>query len=297
VLKAVLDIIFLAVGAGLAYYVYNNGRTTTHAIAGAAVGLAFVIVTWIGVASFGIIPAGDVGVTLLWGRPTGPTGLKQNGPYFAPALLGYTVYGMQSSAIRQWPINNATAATKDLQEVTTDIMLNFHLNQDPNSIINVYTNLRDNFDNVIGPLSLEALKAVTAHYTAENLIVQRAKAKDDLDELLRQRLAPYGIQVDNVSLTQFRFSDTFNQAIEAKVTQEQQALQAKYKLAQVQWEAQQTITQAKADAEALQLKRQNITQTLVEQAFVDKWDGKLPYVMGSSSLTALPAGLFPSQRP
>jgi regulator of protease activity HflC (stomatin/prohibitin superfamily) len=293
VLKGFLDILFLVAGAAFAYYVYYTGRTVAHAVAGGILGLLFIIVSWLGVASFGIIPAGDVGVTLLWGRPTGE--LKQNGGYFALAPFGYSVYEMQSSAIRQWPVKDATAATKDLQEVTTDIMLNFHLSQDKATQINVYTNLRDNFDNVIGPLTLEALKAVTAHYTAENLIVERSRAKEELDGLLNDRLSKYGIQVDNVSLTQFRFSDTFNQAVEAKVTQEQSALQAQQKLKQVQFEADQTRTIADAAAYALRVKRVNLTALLVQEDWIKQWDGKLPMVTGGNPFIGMPAGLFPSR--
>lgn len=289
-MKIVLDIVALLICGGIGWFIYLMGRNVGYALIGGVATIVLVIASWLAIASFGVIPAGDVGVTLSWSRPTGE--LKQTGWYFAPAFLGYSVYPMQSTTIRQWPINNASAATQDLQQVTTDIVMNFHLTQIPESILSVYTTLRDNYGDVIGPITLEALKAVTAHYTAENLIDQRAQAKDELDALLRARLAKYGVQVDNVSLTQFRFSDEFNQAIEAKVTQQQSALQAQAKLAQVKWEAKQTITQANAEATALRLKRANITPTLVMQAFVDKWDGKLPTVMGGGSLMNLPQSLL-----
>lgn len=299
-MKIVLDIIvvILACVAGLLIAagtsrVHDDDKVETGPLSwslGLAAALILVVVGIMGVNSFGLITAGDVGVTTQWGKPTGE--LKQNGWYFAPAFLGFSVYPMQSTTIRQYPVSGASASTNDLQTTETDITFNFHLNQDPKSLLNVYTNLRDSFDGVIRPITLEALKSVTAHYTAENLIKQRSRAKADLDTLLRARLEPYGIVIDNVSLTDFRFSDEFNSAVEAKVTQEQQALQAKAKLSQVYYEAQQTVTQARADATALSLKRQNITPTLVQQAFVDKWDGKLPAVMGGGSLMNLPQSLL-----
>lgn len=291
--KFILDVLALAIGAGIGYWLYHQTQTATAAVAGVVVGGLFTLIAWMGIASFGIVPAGSTGVVLSWGRPTGE--LKESGYYFAPTPLGYSVYEMQSSAIRQKPVDNAEAASKDLQQVSTDVMFNYHLDQNPRSLINVYTNLRDNFDDIIGPITLEAVKAVTANFTAQELIDKRSQVKDQLDTLLRDRLGHYGIVVDNVSLTQFKFSDQFNTAIEAKVTQEQQALQAKAKLQQVYYEAQQTITQARADAQALALKRANITPLLVQEDWIKQWDGKMPLVMGGGNMIGLPSGFFGSE--
>ncbi len=289
-MKIFLDILAFVVAIGIAGAIYMIKETEATALAGIGAGIAFFLVSLMLVSSFGVVPAGDVGVVLSWSRPTGD--LKPNGWYFAPSILGYSVYPMQTTAIREWPVKNAEAATNDLQQVSTDVTLNFHLIARPDSILNVYTNLRDNFDSVIGPITLEAVKATVADYAAQELIDKRSKVKDQLDSLLEQRLAHYGIAVDNVSLTQFQFSDQFNSAIEAKVTQEQASLQAKAKLDQVNYEAKQIVATARAQAQALQLKRQSITETLVEQAAVDKWDGRMPAVMGGGSLSNLPASLF-----
>lgn len=151
------------------------------------------------------------------------------------------------------------------------------------------------FDNIINPLTLEAVKAVAAQYTAQNLIDQRSAVKDKLDSMLSTRLAHYCIVVDNVSLTQFKFSDEFNNAIEAKVTQEQASLQAKAKLQQVNWEAAATRAQASADAYALRVKRVSLTPILVQQEWVEKWDGHLPTITGSGgTYTQLPSNFFNS---
>jgi len=295
-MRLILDAIvfFTAIGIAAAI-IAPHPRDVPHAVAGAVVFLVFFLAGISVVGSFGIVDAGDVGVVTQWGKPTGE--LKQTGLYTAFRPLGYAVYVMQASAIRSLPVNDAEAASSDLQTVKTDITMNFHLNPDTQSLINVYATLRDNFDSIINPLTLEALKAVTAHYTAQDLIDKRARVKDELDALLRSRLDKYGIIVDNVSLTQFRFSDQFNAAIEAKVTQEQSALQARAKLSQVQYEAQQTVVAAKAQAESLALRRQNITQELVEQNFIDKWDGHMPVVMGSGGIVNLPQSLFEGAKP
>jgi prohibitin 2 len=299
-MKIIVDIIMLAAGIGIGAMIWFPHRGTPRegkgAFIGAVVALVFLVCGFSLTAGIGLVPAGDVGIVTQFGKPTGE--LKQPGIYAVFEPLGFSVYVMEATKIRSHDVDGASAATFDLQQVTTDITMNFHLNDNPESLVAVYSTLRDNFDGLLSPITLEALKAVTAHYSAQDLIDKRVKAKDELDGLLRDRLGKYGIIVDNVSLTQFRFSDQFNAAIEAKVTQEQSALQAKAKLDQVKYEAEQTVARAQAEATSLRLKRQEVTPDLialqrleVERLAVEKWNGEMPKVAGSAGVM-LPGDVF-----
>jgi regulator of protease activity HflC (stomatin/prohibitin superfamily) len=91
-----------------------------------------------------------------------------------------------------------------------------------------------------------------------------------------------------MSITDFSFSKSFNEAIEAKVTATQQVLKAERDLQRVRLEAQQQIEQARAQAEALRIQKENVTPSLVELRrieaqfrAIDKWNGQMPtYVSG-----------------
>ncbi len=91
-------------------------------------------------------------------------------------------------------------------------------------------------------------------------------------------MSQFGIQVDAINITNFAFSGDFTHAIEAKVTAVQNAEAAKNKLAQVQYEAQQTVATAKGQAEAIQIQAQAINSQggadYVELQRINKWDGK-----------------------
>jgi regulator of protease activity HflC (stomatin/prohibitin superfamily) len=102
----------------------------------------------------------------------------------------------------------------------------------------------------------------------------------------------YGIVVDQVNITNFDFSQSFNAAIEAKVTAEQSALAAKNKLEQVKFEAEQRVTQAKGEAEAIKIQAAAIQaqggQEYVSLKWVEKWNGALPTTqLGNSGFTPL----------
>jgi regulator of protease activity HflC (stomatin/prohibitin superfamily) len=144
-------------------------------------------------------------------------------------------------------------------------------------------------ERVIDPVTQEVVKAVTAKYTALELITMREKVRTELKEMLKARLLDYNIAVVDVSIVNFKFSAQFTQAIENKQTAEQMALKASRDLDRIRIEAQQKIAAAQAEAESLRLQRQNITSDLVElrrieamQEAIRKWNGVLPQVTGGA---------------
>jgi len=90
--------------------------------------------------------------------------------------------------------------------------------------------------------------------------------------------------VEDFSIVNFDFSKSFNEAIEAKVTAEQNALASKNKLAQVQYEAQQSVEKAKGEAEAIRIQSSALQSNpqILQLEAIRKWDGKMPQVTGQS---------------
>ncbi len=183
---------------------------------------------------------------------------------------------------------DASAASKDLQNVTAKLALNYHLQ--PENVGKLFQNIGLDYDSrIIDPAIQEAIKSVTSHFTAEELITRRQEVKDQAKSVLVERLSKQFITVDDLSIVNFAFSQSFEQAIEAKVTAEQNALASKNKLEQVKFEAQQKIETAKAEAESIKIKAAALAQNqeLVKLNAVDKWDGKLPTYMGNGPVPFL----------
>ena len=112
--------------------------------------------------------------------------------------------------------------------------------------------------------------------------------KDELQNLIAERVKPLGIDVVQLSITDFQFSPAFQDSIEAKVRAVQQALEAENALKRVEFEAQQEVTRAKAEAEGLRLQKQQISPQLLElrqievrRTAVEKWNGVMPSVVTS----------------
>ncbi|WP_342666533.1 prohibitin family protein [Paenibacillus stellifer] len=184
---------------------------------------------------------------------------------------------------------DTSASSKDLQPVSTHVAVNYSVNKE--SAFNLMNNIGGRFDSVIiNPAIQEIVKEVTARYPAEDLITRRDIVAGEISELLTKRLAKYDLIVNDINIVNFKFSDAFNQSIEAKQVAQQQALKAENDLKRVQIEAKQKVAQAQAEAESLKLKKQEVTPELVQlkqievqEKALDKWDGKLPSVTGGAT--------------
>jgi prohibitin 2 len=179
----------------------------------------------------------------------------------------------------------AEAASKDLQDIRSVIALNYHIIPDKANW--VYQNIGTEFkERVIDPSVQESVKAVTARYTAVQLIGEREAVSAAIRDTLSQRLAGFHLAVAGFSVIDFSFSKKFTDAIESKQEAEQFALRAERDLERIKIEAEQRVAQARAEAESLRLQRQQISPDLLElrkiEAFreaIAKWDGSVPSVL------------------
>jgi len=196
----------------------------------------------------------------------------------------------------QKEVTDAAASSSDLQDVALSVALNFHII--PSNANLVYQTIGVEFkERIIDPAIQEVMKAVSARYTAEELITKRPAVSSEIQTALTQRLLESHISVDAFSIISFSFSQTFTDAIEAKQTAEQNALKAKRDLDRIKVEAQQTIAAATAEAEALRLQKMNISPDLIELRkieanlkAIEKWNGILPGVTGAGAIPFIGVG-------
>ncbi len=182
----------------------------------------------------------------------------------------------------------ASAASKDLQAASTDVALNYRIASD--SAPWVFENIGLDYKiRVIDPAIQESVKASTATFTAEELIIRREAVRNSIESSLRERLLKYRIEVDTLSITNFDFSPEFQKAIEDKQTAAQLALKAENDLVRIKVEASQTVATAEAAAKAIEIRGKALRDNpaLVQLELAQKWNGVMPtfYVAGSGGLT------------
>ena len=246
--------------------------------------------------SFGTINAGEMGVKTRFGAIIGtiPQGLYVKTPF---------VDRVHKMSIKTLTINydkggdvgdekqtdtNLFGASKDLQDVTIGVVVNYHIKAEKvQEIYSQYSSVENYQSNVIEPMIREIVKATSAQYTAEELVTKRAEFSDKVNVTLATQFLEKNSVMERFSVTNFEFSKAFSQAVETKVTAVQNAEAQKNKLEQVKYEAQQTIETAKATAEAQEISARALASQggsdYVQLKAIEKWNGILPTSMIPSS--------------
>lgn len=218
------------------------------------------------------VGTGQVGVVTQFGKVTGRE-LNEGMSFVLPwGLNTVTVYDIkvQKEAV------TSTAASKDLQDVSSELVLNYTLGR--GSVSKIHQTIGANYvDKIVTPAINEVFKAASAEYTASELITERSKLKTQAQQILADRLSPHGINVSELSIVDFRFSDNFSRAIEDKQVAQQNAERAKFNL-----EA------ARTDAEAQRAQSETLTQQYLQKLAIEKWDGTMPTYMGSGTVFNIP---------
>jgi len=281
--------------------------------------IGFIMVIVVLSASVKIVEAGHRGVLLNFGAVDTSASLNE-GIHFVVPFRDNIV---QLEVRTQKTVENAASASRDLQDVSTQVALNYHV--DPNTAQILFQQLGfDYASRVIAPAIQESVKQVTARFNAENLITNRETVKSEIENQIKQRLAAYNVEVETISITEFQFSEQFRRAVESKVEAEQRALQATNDLRRIEIEAQQAkaravgeqqanIAQAEGGRQANVLKAQGESEAIkiidvqlrenpryLEWLKTQRWDGVLPLVTGggegATPFIEIPAGESATQQ-
>ena len=262
-------VLAIAISVG-AYFVFD--KTKLGVLAGAVLFTVVLIFE-----SFTVVPGGYVGVQVTLGK-INPEALQEGAQLVNPISTVRNV----DVRLQRAELKGASAGTKDLQQVHTDIVVNFRLSGP--KVPHIYKEFGLNVDEkVLGPAINEAFKAVTAKYNSEELITKRDEVSMAITQHIKDKVAQFDIAVTNVSLVNFGFSKNYQDAIEAKVTATQAKLKAEQDLERIKVEAASRIAQAEGEAKAIAIQAQAIQsnggQQYVQLQWIEKWDGKLPNTM------------------
>ncbi|MBP1560913.1 MAG: prohibitin family protein [Oscillospiraceae bacterium] len=255
-----------------------NGGTVRKIVITVIVVFALLIVA---LNSFTTVKAGHSGVVTTFGKVS--ENVLSEGLHFKIPFIQQII--LVDNRVQKAEVA-CSAASKDLQTVSSTIAVNYKVLNSYSA--SVYKNIGLDYESVIiTPAIQECVKAVTAKFTAEELITNRQAIGDQMMELLKAKINTYGIDIQIFNITAFDFTAEYNAAIEAKQTAQQNALKAEQDLQRIKVEAEQKIAQAQAEAEAYRLKSEKITPEILISNYIEKWDGRLPTVVSGDSGTMM----------
>jgi len=192
------------------------------------------------------VPTGFRGVVSVGGKISGVQG---EGFMLLAPWQKLSIFNVRAEAAE---IKDADGATFDQQPVKTSLVVRYSVV--PGKVAEVFEQYsRDgNLDSYIATASMDTFKAVTAKYTAPNLISQRPQVAADILALLRVRVAQYGAQIINVDMTNFAFNPAYMAAINEKTNQDQLLQAAEKKVLTVTAQQKEKVAVAEAEARAVQ---------------------------------------------
>lgn len=241
-------------------------------IAGGLVILAGVIV---GSSSITTIDSGYTGVKVNFGKVTEDT--LQEGINFKIPFITKVV--KMNNKVQNTQVSG-TGATSDKQNVTFNVDINYYLDADHSTY--VYKKVGKGYENVVlVPTLQDAVKVNMAKYNAETLLIDRDGLAEDIKTHLNNALADYGIIVTKINVSNLEFSQQYTDAIESKQVLEEEVKKAELEKQKAQVESETEKIKAEAKANANEILTQSIDDKILQQQFIEKWDGKLPVVNGN----------------
>lgn len=267
--------------------------------------IIIIVVIVLATSAFVIVDSGHVGVVRTLGAVQ-PEPLPEGFHLKKPFLDKVEQIDIRLTKAKE----KSQAASKDLQTVETQVTVQYSITGPVAPLTFQRIGKRDIVAaTVIEPAIQESVKAVTAQYTAEQLVTKRAEVKQQIqkaiesfiDVTLKDKNVPTALKIANVAITDFEFSEEFNKAIELKVKAEQEALQALNEKTKRVTQAEagyqerklaadgeayeiEAASKAKADAIAREAKALKDNPQLIQLRLAEKWDGTLPRFTGGEAI-------------
>lgn len=255
--------------------------------------------------SFRVVRAGEVGVVTRFGRVTGR--LLNPGAHFiipvVEATSNYntkkiiyetTVKEKQASSLADYLDFPVDTNTEDGQQV--DIFYTVRFNIDPTKASWVAQNIGPESSLVEKVVKTESriwARNIPRRFSAETLYTGdgSVQVQNEIFDALRKTFEDNGLILDSVGIREIKFTEQYIGAIEAKQIEAVKVETEKNKAEQQKFQKEGRITQAEGEAQEQRLQRETLNDQVLQKirldnqkAFIDKWNGIMPRIVGSEDL-------------
>lgn len=242
--------------------IINEKTMVKMAIGG--VGVLFAL--GVAVSGFSVIDTGEAGVVLRLGKYSG---VMTEGLNFKTPIIDKVV---KMDIREKNSLISTEVSSKDMQTIKVKLNMIYSLN--PTEVGKIYQKYQTKVDKIlIEPTLLEIVNSVTAKYDIEEFVSHRTEISQKIESQFKERVKGSGLMVKSISVTEHDFDEKFNSSITAKKIAQQDAEKAKYDLERV-----------KLEAEAQKVKANTLTPLILQEKFLDKWDGKMPQYYSGNGL-------------
>jgi regulator of protease activity HflC (stomatin/prohibitin superfamily) len=291
IIGIILGIVLFALIVGalaFAVHFYDEDNSVLCAIGGIVAAVMFIVFVLVPF-SFHTVDTGEIAVVKHFGEARG---VRTSGVHFD--FWVSNKYQKYHAKVQNVDIETA-AYSSDAQTMNIQMTLQYQIMSDKVIEIAKQYGSLELLQNRIESIAIEKTKAVLSAYKAMNIIADRASMSPAVETAIKDAIGDeYFVNVTTVVLTNIDFSDAFESAVEEKMIAEQKQLKAEYenktKVAQAEADAKAKVVSAEAEAKANELLEKSLTENILREMYIEKWNGELPKtVAGESSTVMIPA--------
>lgn len=235
--------------------------------------------------------------------------VTEQGKLEASTVAGYTWYNPFTERVFTYPVyiqrvdyQPFTVTTKDAAEFKMDPVLAYQLNRD--KAVYVFNKYRKKLEDIeagyMRTCIYDAYRITANQYTSDELMASRAKFESEVRRMLDKSLGDEGFIVTEFT-SQITPPKSLTDAIEAKNRAVQNALKAENQVKEAEANAKIAIAKAEGEAAALKIQADgeayynrtvaaSITELLVRQDAIEKWNGELPAYTGGGAIPFIELG-------
>jgi len=227
--------------------------------------------------------------------------LTDQGKLDATTVSGFVFYNpiktdvyTYETRVRQCNYDPFIVQTKDGSKFNMDPLLNYRILRE--RAVDVFGKYRKSLDYIedtyMRTAIYDAYRINANKYTADELIANRAKFEDDVKAMLEETLVNEGFYVEQFT-SQIDPPKSLIDMIDAKNAAVQAALKAENQVKEAEANAKIEVAKAEGSAKAMKIKADaeayynktiaaSLSPMIVQEDWIEKWDGKLPTFTGGN---------------
>ncbi len=232
--------------------------------------------------------------------------LTEQGKLDASPVTGYVFYNPITTSVHTYPtyvqrvdFSEFIVRTKDAAKFTMDPIMAYYLNRE--KATDVFFKYRKSLpeiqDGYMRTVIYDAYRIIANSYTSDELMANQARFENEVRIMLDSALTAEGFIVTEFT-SQITPPESLQQMIDAKNAAVQAALKAENEVKQAEAKAKIAIANAEGDAKAMRIKADaeayynrtisaSLSPMIVQEDFIEKWNGVLPTVQGGSNMMSV----------
>ena len=209
--------------------------------------------------------------------------LNQGYKLKAPLTKVYKI----NTEVNELTFKNISVQTNDSQFVNAEIKVQVKI--DSNKAFEYFSKYRDksleDISSLLSSAIQKQLESVTTQYNIMDVLgAKRDEIVNSVLTLIQKKLIKDGISVLRITLVDTDAGEQIEKAIANEAVAKKEAETAEYKKQKAQLEGEAKVIEAQKNKEANELISKTLTDKLLMEKFIEKWDGKLPTVTGGETM-------------